>query len=186
MQTPQTLGKRMLKDFLVPPGLSEHDNFTLAKRMATVSNAFVAATENAITDSSLPWPTEEEIAAAAERLKADQRTMVEVGEQIRTAARTLYEIQVKEDLLPRHWAGERDDEGGFRLVLAPNYIRLGMIEGALRACDSVSFLIGKAIEELNFDGMKERTVRKVCRRREANFIGEPNQVLGVTVHRRTT
>ena len=66
-----------------------------------------------------------------------------------------------------HWAGEKVGESCLEMVLSQNYIRLGMLEGALRTCDSLTFLLSKAKEELHHDCVKDKTVRWVsCKRTE--------------------
>eukprot|EP00961_Rhodomonas_salina_P122055 1643342-Rhodomonas_salina.1 len=47
----------------------------------------------------------------------------------------LYEMQATESCLPYHWASEQVNTAPecFRMVHSPNYIRLGMLQGALRA-----------------------------------------------------
>lgn len=171
MQTPPTLGKRVLRDFISPPGFERCDGSMLTRCIIAVEDKFVKAAEAAQSDDTMPWPAEQEIVAAEERTKKEVALVKQVADHIRKASQALYEMQATESCLPYHWAGEQVNTAPerFRMVHSPNYIRLGMLQGALRACDSLNFMLGKAEEELHHDSVKDRTMHWITRKRTQNF-----------------
>eukprot|EP00961_Rhodomonas_salina_P243783 3294008-Rhodomonas_salina.1 len=71
MQTPPTLGKRVLRDFISPPGFENSDGSMLTKCIRAIEDKFVRAAEVAQIDDTMLWPTEEEIVAAEKRTQKE-------------------------------------------------------------------------------------------------------------------